>query len=354
MMSAKGFAGAVIAWQRMHGRHGLPWQGTRDPYRIWLAEIMLQQTQVSTVISYYQRFLERFADVGSLAAAPLDEVMTLWSGLGYYSRARNLHRCAQRIVAEHAGRFPGNAEQLRELPGIGRSTAAAIAALAYGERAAILDGNVRRVLARRFGVAGRKGDPAVERALWDLAQLISPAEGIETYTQGMMDLGATVCTRHKPRCERCPVAAQCVARLEDRIAELPAPRRARCRPVRSTTLLILRDSTGAVMVERRPPAGIWGGLHSLPEFDHDVSDAMLIEAAALRYGVSIEMEERLAEVRHEFTHYTVLMQPRMAKIAFPRAMATAAARFVERSALDVTPLPAPIRRLLQQVFGPGA
>jgi A/G-specific adenine glycosylase len=179
-------------------------------------------------------------------------------------------------------------------------------------------------------------------------------QGIETYTQGMMDLGATVCTRHKPRCGHCPLAGQCVARVEDRVAELPAPRRSRARPVRSATLLIVRDRAGAIMLERRPPAGIWGGLDSLPEFDHDASDAAIIEAAGLRYGMGIEVQERLQEIRHEFTHYTLLMQPRLAKVASAGALAADTARFVDGSALSGTPLPAPIRRLLQQVFDSSA
>ena len=200
------FADRIIAWQKAHGRHDLPWQRTQDAYRIWLSEIMLQQTQVATVIPYYERFVARFADVHALAAAPLDVVMAHWAGLGYYSRARNLHQCAQRIVADHAGEFPSNVDALACLPGIGRSTAGAIAALAFGERAAILEGNVKRVLARHFGVSGYPGSPSTEREMWLLADGLLPSRHIGVYTQGLMDLGATVCTRSRPKCGACPVS----------------------------------------------------------------------------------------------------------------------------------------------------
>ncbi|MGE5622963.1 MAG: A/G-specific adenine glycosylase, partial [Bacillota bacterium] len=211
-VSDPGFSAQVIRWQKQHGRHALPWQNTRDAYRIWLSEIMLQQTQVAAVIPYYQRFLERFPDVFVLAAAPAEEVMAYWSGLGYYSRARNLHRCAQRVVSEYGGVFPSDPVLLADLPGIGRSTAAAIAAFAYGARAAILDGNVKRVFCRVFGVDGFPGTKPVEDKLWRRAIALLPQDDIEAYTQGLMDLGATVCTRSSPSCEACPLAQRCVAR----------------------------------------------------------------------------------------------------------------------------------------------
>jgi A/G-specific adenine glycosylase len=245
------FAKAVL-WQRH--RHGLPWQNTRDPYRVWLSEVMLQQTQVAAVVPYYQRFLARFPDVAALAAATEDDVLQLWSGLGYYARGRNLHAAAKIIAARG---FPGDIEEIEALPGIGRSTAAAIAVFAYGHRAAILDGNVKRVLARCFGIEG-------ERAQWALAEKLLPRRGLRAYTQALMDLGATLCTRARPSCGRCPVAKDCVALREDRIAELPSARKRRPLPLRRTTWLVLQHQ-GAVLLERRPSPGIWGGLWVFPE-----------------------------------------------------------------------------------------
>jgi A/G-specific adenine glycosylase len=219
-----GFAERVIAWQRRYGRHDLPWQNTRDAYRVWLSEIMLQQTQVSAVIPYYQRFVVAFPDLRTLAAAPLERVLELWSGLGYYSRARNLHRCAQQVVADHGGDFPADPERVAQLPGIGRSTAAAICAFAFGARTAILEGNVKRVLARHAGIDGYPGERLVENRLWDIATTRLPAATIEAYTQGMMDLGATICVRSRPACALCPVSEDCVALATHRVDSLPAPR----------------------------------------------------------------------------------------------------------------------------------
>ncbi len=250
------FADRLIAWQRHNGRHDLPWQGGHDPYRIWLSEIMLQQTQVDTVIPYYQRFLARFPDVASLAAAPVEDVMALWSGLGYYARARNLHRAACTIVEAHGGAFPRSAAEIAGLPGIGRSTAAAIAAFAYGERAAILDGNVKRVLCRIFGVEGFPGEKAVENRLWALAESLLPEHEVGRYIQAQMDLGATLCTRGKPACSRCPFADDCVARRENRVAELPTPRPKKVVRAARYALRSSRTRIGCCWsVGRRPGSG---------------------------------------------------------------------------------------------------
>ena len=264
MSSQPTFAARLIAWQETHGRHDLPWQQTRDTYRIWLSEIMLQQTQVGTVIPYYLRFLDRFPDIATLAAATQADVLGYWAGLGYYARGRNLHRAAQLIVSEHAGRFPAAAEQIAELPGIGRSTAAAIAAFAFGARGAILDGNVKRVLTRVFGIEGFPGKPAVERELWALAESLLPENGIEIYTQGIMDLGATLCTRSRPDCGECPMRGLCVAEREGSQARLPTAKPSRQIPERQSTVSIFFDGS-SVLLERRPPTGIWGGLLALPE-----------------------------------------------------------------------------------------
>ena len=273
------FAQKLIRWQRAHGRHHLPWQGTRDPYRIWLSEIMLQQTQVAAVVPYYERFLRRYPSVAALAAASEDDVLRLWSGLGYYARGRNLHKAA-RLIGEHG--FPRTAERIAELPGVGRSTAAAIAVFAFGERAAILDGNAKRVIARRFGT---------EENLWDLAQRLLPATDVEAYTQALMDLGATLCTR-TPQCGSCPVKAQCVARKSGRTAELPAPRAKRALPQKSVTWFVYR-AAGAVLLERRPAPGIWGGLWCFPE------------RALLRAGRG----RALTPIEHGFTHFRLRIEP---------------------------------------------
>ncbi|HSQ10800.1 MAG TPA: A/G-specific adenine glycosylase [Burkholderiaceae bacterium] len=342
------FSDLLVAWQRRHGRHGLPWQGTRDAYRIWLSEIMLQQTQVATVVPYYLRFLARFPDVHALAVAPIDDVMSAWAGLGYYSRARNLHRCAQTIVGEHDGAFPSSAAMLEQLPGIGRSTAAAIAVFAFGERAAILDGNVKRVFARHFGVGGYPGAVATERVLWELVTAQLPRADIETYTQGLMDLGATICVRARPRCDACPVRSTCIALRDERIAELPAPRPSRVRPLRAATLALITDSTGAILLERRAPTGIWGGLLSAPEFDAELSDAALQAAIAKRFGLRGSVEQRLESVRHEFSHYSFLMHPRVVSATGAIGVAQAAGlEWLGADEVDHAALPAPLRRLLR-------
>ena len=262
---AAGFARRIVSWQREHGRHDLPWQG-RDPYRVWLSEVMLQQTQVATVLGYFERFVARFPDVRALAAAPLDAVLALWSGLGYYGRARNLHRAAQAIVAEHGGEFPRTSEALATLPGIGRSTAAAIAAFSFGERVAILDGNVKRVLARVLAFEGDLAEAGAERALWLAATELLPARGIEAYTQGLMDLGATICVARAPRCLLCPVRDLCAAATTGTQARYPVKSRRAVRGRRDNDWLELRGRGDGFLVQR-PAQGVWAGLWSLPEFD---------------------------------------------------------------------------------------
>ena len=338
------FAARVVHWQRQHGRRGLPWQGTRDAYRVWLSEIMLQQTQVCTVLPYYERFLARFPTVADLAAAPGDDVMALWSGLGYYARARNLHRAAKEVVARHGGAFPTTFDELAALPGVGRSTASAIAAFSSGERRAILDGNVRRVLARHAGIAGDPSSAAVLSALWSAAEARLPDAGIEAYTQGMMDLGAGICTVRKPACLLCPVAADCVARLEDRIAELPGRKARRESPRRRVAMLVIL-SRGEVLLEKRPPTGIWGGLWSLPEADADADPHAEVSR---RYGILDASVEPLAPFEHTFTHFTLEVAPW--KVAMARALtlaSEAATTWLPLSELRGAALPSPVRKLLQ-------
>ena len=330
------FAHALIRWQKSDGRHDLPWQqqGRADPYRIWLSEIMLQQTQVATVIPYYRRFLARFPDLARLAAAPTEDVMALWSGLGYYARARNLQRAAQEVVARHGGRFPQRIEDIEALPGIGRSTAAAIAVFAFGTRAAILDGNVKRVLARVFGIDGFPGEKAVEARLWALAESLLPERDLVAYTQGLMDLGATLCTRGKPRCGDCPVATQCVAQREDRIAALPTPRARRAVPQRAVRVLVLLDR-GRVLLEQRPPHGIWGGLLSLPELPPGKMPRRCAGAVPLPV------------VRHAFTHFRLDITPLVCKVS--RWDTAKDGVWLSLKKLDEAPLPAPIRKILKSL-----
>ncbi len=342
---------AVIRWQKQAGRHQLPWQQTRDAYRIWLSEIMLQQTQVATVIPYYARFLARFPDVATLAAAPIEEVMALWSGLGYYTRARNLHRCAQQIISVHGGRFPADVDELARLPGIGRSTAAAISAFAYGTRVAILDGNVKRVFCRVFGVEGFPGSAAVEKQLWERAVALLPRAGIEAYTQGLMDLGATVCTRSQPRCGACPLQSRCVAHATGRTAELPARKPKKAVPEKSTVMLVV-EYRGAILLEQRPPSGIWGGLLSLPELDRllarvpaTVTQRTL--AAALAKVGEVASFEPLAPFTHAFTHYRLQVTP--LRVRLSRKIAGADLddyQWLSWSQLSSAGLPAPVRKLL--------
>ena len=351
---AEGFAGAVVAWQRRHGRHHLPWQGTRDPYRVWLAEIMLQQTQVATVLGYYERFLARFPDVAALAAASPDEVLASWSGLGYYSRARHLHRCAQAVVAQHGGSFPRDSATLATLPGIGRSTAAAIAAFCGGERSAILDGNVKRVLTRAFGFGHDLAEAKHERALWALAESLLPRRDMPAYTQGLMDLGAQVCTRRRPACDACPLAGRCVARAQGRPEAYPVKTRRLRRGERRSALLWLEQDERLWLVHR-PPLGVWAGLWSLPEFD---DDAALRSLCAPWPGAG----EALPPIKHVLTHLDWWLAPLRWRL--PRRLPAATRRAIEaalpagcwmtRADALASGLPAPIRRWLEESPQPSA
>ena len=338
------FAKKIIIWQAREGRHGLPWQETRDPYRIWLSEIMLQQTQVATVIPYYERFLRRFPDVAALAGADDDDVMRLWAGLGYYARARNLHRAARQIVEIHQGVFPAGFEAILALPGIGRSTAAAISAFAFGERRPILDGNVKRVFARHFGIEGDVKLKPVEDALWLIAESMLPKTGIEVYTQGLMDLGATICTRTQPTCLLCPVRKSCVAFNAGRIEELPGKGKKRETPHRQTRMLVIL-SRGEVLLEKRPPTGIWGGLWCLPELplEQDV-----FEILHKRFALRGRTVRELARVEHGFTHYSLSIFP--VEIAVTgieaRAMEPGLMWVDLEEALGAA-IPAPVKRILQ-------
>lgn len=345
MPGTAGFAPRLVAWQRRHGRHELPWQRTRDPYRIWVSEIMLQQTQVGAVIGYYARFMERFPGVQELAAAEEDEVLRHWSGLGYYARARNLHKAARIVMQVHDGKFPRTAAQITTLPGIGRSTAAAIAAFAFGERGAILDGNVKRVLARRFGIGGFPGSARIETQLWGLAESLLPEDGgeIEAYTQGVMDLGATICTRTNPACDRCPVSAECIARMTDKIAELPSPRPRKDYPTRKATWLVLMYR-GQVLLERRPPAGIWGSLWAFPEFEGKDLARDCLE----RFGCVLSGHRELPSFAHGFTHFRLEVSPLVCDVGRFRTRAGESGRmWLDPADAMAAAVPAPVRNLLR-------
>ena len=338
------FAERLIDWQRAHGRHDLPWQATRDAYRIWLSEIMLQQTQVKTVVAYYQRFVAELPDVQALATAPLERVLELWSGMGYYRRAHLLHRAARIVVAEHGGVMPHDPEALTELPGIGRSTAAAIAALAYGVRAAILDGNVKRVLARHEDIEGYPGEARVERALWERADALLPLRDVATYTQGLMDLGATVCLRAAPRCSACPVATDCRARHGARIAELPAPRPKKQLPRRAVKVLLI-ERAGEVLLERRPPTGVWAGLWSLPEMDPDVDPA---RHCRRRFGAEVAVREPMPRLEHVFTHFRLTLTPQPCTVRrWPAHAEEPGLVWLPVAEAGGAALPAPIKKLLR-------
>ncbi len=339
------FAECLIAWQQQHGRNDLPWQNTHDAYRIWLSEIMLQQTQVATVIPYYGKFLERFPDVKSLAEADLDEVLQLWSGLGYYSRARNLHAAAGQVMAQHGGRFPHARAALEALPGLGRSTAAAVAVFAFGAREAILDGNVKRVLARHFAIPGYYGEKKVADQLWSLAESLLPARGVERYTQSLMDLGATVCTR-APACASCPVKDSCVALAQDAVLKYPSPRPRKSVPERTTVMLLL-EHKGEVLLQQRPPSGIWGGLWAFPE---PAAELDIADYCAQQLGCNLSGMQRLPELAHAFTHFKLSIQPVLCRVGTRAARAESGlSKWLPLAAAEQAAVPTPVRKLLRQL-----
>lgn len=315
-MSTASFARRLLAWREQHGRRDLPWQTGRSAYRVWVSEIMLQQTRVATVIPYFQRFVARYPDVAALADAPDDEVLHAWSGLGYYSRARNLHAAAKRVVAEAGGRLPRTLDGWLALPGVGRSTAGAVLALTHGHRYPILDGNVRRVLCRYHGIDTWPGEPSTEKALWRLADEHTPASRVAEYSQAIMDLGATVCRRRKPRCADCPLKGGCRARANGSADRIPARKPAKARPLRATRFLILCRRNRSVMLVKRPPAGVWGGLWSFPECGPKEEPASVCRE---RFGLTSTNTRYLAPRRHGFTHFELDIEPVLLDVDAGRA-----------------------------------
>ena len=355
----------LVAWQRLHGRHDLPWQNTTDPYRVWLSEIMLQQTQVSAVIPYYQRFLKHYPDVGSLAKAPSEDVMALWAGLGYYARARNLHACAKVVMQDWAGQFPSDAKGLTSLPGIGPSTAAAIASFCYAERIAILDGNVKRVMARYFAVEGDVTTKTVEQQLWQHAtaelptatQLRRDPDIMSAYTQGLMDLGATLCTRHQPDCMNCPIQSGCAAFKHGRTQELPWPKSRKAVPERAIGMLIACHQ-GNILLEKRPNSGIWGGLWSLPEISHPddpESKDSIMAAFCASLGLQSKKTHALPSFQHIFTHFKLNISPVLlhARNDSPVVKLQRQMEWVSVKKLPGLGMPAPVRKMLDGLMMDG-
>lgn len=345
------FAQRIINWQLEHGRQHLPWQHTSDPYRIWLSEIMLQQTQVSTVLGYYERFLERFPTVSALAAADQDEVMPYWAGLGYYARARNLHKCAQTVQEHYQGHFPTQSAVLATLPGIGPSTAAAIAAFAVGERAPIMDGNVKRVFCRYFGVYGPTHLRATEKKLWDLAhqvlELAPPLLNMSAYTQGQMDLGAQVCSRGQPNCEQCPLQQGCYALTHQVQSELPTPKPRLKQSERSCHMLIWQQED-RVLVEQRPNSGIWGGMLSLPQFETEAE----LQQFLLHHGVPVASAQKMASFSHVFSHFKLHIQPWWLEAPPTLYEPKASERWLGCDQISAAALPAPVSKLLSGLWAP--
>lgn len=344
------FAEKLIAWQQVHGRHDLPWQQTRDPYAVWVSEIMLQQTQVSAVIGYYDRFMQRFPTIASLAQAEQDEVMRHWSGLGYYSRARNLHHASQTIMREHGGIFPKDFETIQTLKGIGRSTAAAISVFAFNQRQTILDGNVKRVLARLYAVNGWPGSPEVEKKLWQIAEHLLPEQGLPAYVQGLMDFGATLCTRSKPRCVECPMQTQCQAYQQQQVAQLPSPKPRKALPEKQVTMLMIVDA-GEVLLERRPNQGIWGGLWSLPELS---PTQIAVPHVQQTLGMETETLEVLPVLWHTFTHFKLEIIPQPLQLTGRRPSLPPNMQWLGLTDAIAAALPTPVRTLIKTLKQSGA
>ncbi len=341
------FGAKLLVWFDQHGRHDLPWQHPRTAYRVWLSEVMLQQTQVAVATPYFERFVANLADLPALAAATLDEVLALWSGLGYYARARNLHATARVCVEIHGGELPRDADALRALPGIGRSTAGAILAQAWGERAAILDGNVKRVLCRVHGIEGWPGTPAIEKKLWAIAESLLPDSRLADYTQAQMDFGATLCSRADPACVMCPIQNDCTAFREGRTAELPSPRPGKPLPLRTAHMLVIEDDAGRILLQRRPPTGVWACLWSLPEYAESSEAHLWLARHAHDDRGSLQAGEPLM---HGFSHYKLQILPH--RISGVRARTAIGdngdLRWARRSELADIGLPAPVRRLLEE------
>lgn len=344
------FAGRLLAWFREHGRHDLPWQKNRSVYRVWVSEIMLQQTQVATVIPYFERFMEKYPDICSLAQAQLDELLALWAGLGYYARARNLHKTAGILVNQYHGNFPQTLQELMDLPGIGRSTAGALLSMGFNRPGTILDANVRRVLARHAGIRIAEGEKEATRKLWDLAESHTPKSRTRDYSQAIMDLGATLCRPSRPDCHACPVRSDCTAFLEARQDEFPGTRARRQKPVRSTRFLMLMDPEGRILLQKRPPAGVWGGLWVFPE----ARQAENLSADLASLAITADMVKCTAElegIRHTFTHFHLDIVPCLIQLhKVPPQVQEPGLAWLDANDLAACGSPAPVARLLKKLL----
>ncbi|MBS0971485.1 MULTISPECIES: A/G-specific adenine glycosylase [Yersiniaceae] len=345
MMEAQPFARLVLDWYQRCGRKTLPWQLEKTPYKVWLSEVMLQQTQVATVIPYFERFMARFPDVQALAAAPLDEVLHLWTGLGYYARARNLHKAAQQVVALHGGEFPTTFDAVAALPGVGRSTAGAVLSLSLGQHFPILDGNVKRVLARCYAVAGWPGEKKVENRLWQLSEQVTPADGVQQFNQAMMDLGAMICTRSKPKCELCPLNRGCEAYAHHSWAEYPGKKPKKVLPVR-TGWMALIEHQGSIWLEKRPPSGLWGGLYGFPQHESEAA----LEAWLGAHGLQAAPREQLIAFRHTFSHFHLDIVPvHISSASAPGGMDAGDGLWYNLARPPSVGLAAPVERLLAEL-----
>ncbi|SCZ69121.1 A/G-specific DNA-adenine glycosylase [Photorhabdus luminescens] len=344
-MEAKQFSAVVLDWYHRYGRKTLPWQLEKTSYHVWLSEVMLQQTQVATVIPYFQRFISRFPDVTSLAAAPLDEVLHLWTGLGYYARARNLHKSAQQVVELHQGKFPTTFEDVVALPGVGRSTAGAILSLSQGKHFPILDGNVKRVLARCYAVEGWPGKKEVESSLWQISTNVTPAQEVEYFNQAMMDLGAMVCTRSKPKCEICPLNQGCIAYANHSWTKYPGKKPKQSIPEKTAYFLLMQNHN-SVWLEQRPPTGIWGGLFAFPQFESmDLLNGWLEQS-----GISHSKHEQLTAFRHTFSHFHLDIVPiKINILSFTTCMDENTGLWYNLQQPATVGLAAPVEYLLQQL-----
>lgn len=344
-MPTSWFQQAALGWYDKHGRTHLPWQQNPTPYRVWVSEIMLQQTQVTTVIPYFKRFMARFPNVETLATAPLDDVLHLWTGLGYYARGRNLHKAAGIIVAEHKGKLPPTVEGLMALPGIGRSTAGAIISLSHNQWAPILDGNVKRVLTRFYAIEGWPGQRAVEKQLWEIAERLTSRERPGAFNQVMMDLGATVCTRGKPTCHECPLQQHCQAYAQARQQDFPTPKKKSPLPVRKRYFLLLQNARDEVLLEQRPPTGIWGGLWCFPEVDAE----QCWQTALTQQGFRTQAHQLLPAFRHTFSHFHLDIQPVVVQVSGLQQAADQPQRWVASHTPGELGLAAPVKKLLKQL-----
>ncbi len=342
------FANRIAKWHELHGRHDLPWQGTKDPYRIWISEIMLQQTQVATVIPYYENFLKRFPNIQELACSNQEEVMFQWTGLGYYTRALNLHRCAKELVSFWNGKFPSNSKEINLLPGIGRSTAAAIAAFAYQEHSPIMDGNVKRVFARHFSISEDLYKASTIRKLWGLAeQKIQESNNLSiiSYTQGLIDLGATLCKPRNPECFRCPISTTCIANSQEKQHELPKSREKRELPNRKIGMLVIRTEDFLFLLEKKPDSGIWSALWSLPEFDSTESPLSKVRDL----GLIVKEHYELKGFIHRLSHYRLHIQPIYINISAPeKQLINSKRRFlwIKKTQLSSVAIPSPVKKIL--------